>query len=74
MELLAGRKTRVEGNINIYGGDASLLVGDGVGRPLPESTDGVIEGEAGGEDDGDRFVRGVVEPVELAIVDEHDGR
>ena len=56
-----------------YAGDAGLLVALGVDSPLPISTDGIVEGKTGGEDDGDGLVRGVVEPVELAVVDEHGG-
>ena len=56
-----------------YAGHGSLLVDQGIGRPLPVGTDGVVECEAGGEDDGDGLVRGVVEPGEFAVVDEHGG-
>ena len=54
-----------------YTGDASLLLDYGVVRPLPVSTDGIVEGEGGGEDERDDLVRGDSGPVELAVVDQH---
>ena len=68
-----GGGEREEGKTT-YAGDARLFVALGVDGPLPVGTDGVVEGEAGGEDDGDGLVRGVFEPVELAVVDEHGDR
>ena len=56
-----------------YAGDAGLFVALGIDGPLPVGADRIVEGETGGEDDGDGLVRGVVEPVELAVVDEHGG-
>ena len=70
---VSGRRDRARG-VETYGGGPGLLVNDGVDRPLPESTDGVVEGEAGREDDSDRLVGGVIGPVKLAVVDEHGGR
>ena len=54
-----------------YDGDARFFVALGVDGPLPVGTDRIVEGEARGEDDSDGLVRGVFEPVELAVVDEH---
>ena len=65
--------TGKEGNTT-HAGDTRLFVALGVDGPLPVGTDGIVEGEAGGEDDGDGLVRGVFEPVELAVVDEHRDR
>ena len=56
-----------------YAGHVSFLVSCAVDSPLPVGTDGVVEGEGVGEDDGDGLVRGILKPVELAVVDEHGG-
>ena len=56
-----------------YTGHVSFLVSCAVDSPLPVGTDGVVEGEGVGEDDGDGLVRGILKPVELAVVDEHGG-
>ena len=48
-----------------------LAVAFGVDAPLPVSANGIVECEAGREDEGDRFVQSIVGPVELAVEDEH---
>ena len=75
MKTLTGMDIgRLRDNTYVRDGNAFSTPGDGVLRPLEEDTDRIVDGEAGGEDEGDGLIHDAIPPVELAVVDEHDGR